>query len=117
MSKIITTLHKNVDEPWILLTKDTLQPFSPQELHDVVDPYTEYVKKLPGVQFDKFTTVINDTSAILTMVFDTPENMYIAKDKLFGTNLDKVVVNKNELIRSKVFAENVFYSKDIAFVE
>lgn len=99
MSKIQLTINKTDNDPWILITDESL--FTENELVSVVRPYINYITNLNGKQ-DYSQDIVGNT-ATFTWTFDTPENADYAKNAMTDLN-NTYVSQKKELLKSK-FAE------------
>ena len=115
MPKIITVITKNESDPWVLLNQEvSATVFTQEERDTIIAPYVEYTRALPGIQVNQITGVFQDNTFTSTLVFDTAENTSNAYQKLFGTNLDPVVVAKNSLFKNKMQNLGISYSVQVA---
>lgn len=114
MSKIITEIVKQENDPWILIEKNIIdagQIFTQEEFDTVIRPFLAFVRELPGYDYFSQETVIEGNQATITMVFDTIADMLTAKDRLFSANTTDIeVINKNLLLRNKMQSANVTYN-------
>jgi hypothetical protein len=107
MPKIVTTITKKPNDPWILITRPEV--FTAAEMEDVITPYLYYVRSLPGFMTGLKTNSITDNVFVNEIYFDTEENARNAKELLFGENLDDRIVRKNALMKRKILAKSVTY--------
>lgn len=114
MARILITITKQNDDPWILLKRDLTQAvFSQEEIDNVIAPYYQYIKALPGYNYEQSSVEITGNTSVSTIVFDTIENAANAYLKLYPSDeqtLDQVVKNKNQLIKQKMQEAGVHYS-------
>ena len=116
MSKIIITITKKDNDPWILFKSGIASSvFSQQEINDVVKPFFDFLKSIPGYDYDSSGTTIDGNTSRTEMVFDTKENMMNAFSKLFGPDVENVVKNKNELLASRIAESNATYESRIDY--
>lgn len=114
MAKIIVTVTKRENDPWILLKKDIVnQVFTQDEIDLIIRPYIDYLKSMPGYLYDQSSVTINGNTAISEIVFDTNENLESAYPNLFGVDANEIVKNKNLLVRAKVLATGAEYQVSI----
>lgn len=114
MARILITITKQNDDPWILIKRDLIQDiFSQEEIDNTIKPYFQYIKALPGYIYEQSSVEITGNTSVSTMVFDTIENAANAYVKLYPANeqtLEQVVKNKNQLIKQKMQEAGVHYS-------
>lgn len=107
---------KNEDDPWILLKQDLVSSlFTQEEIDTYIVPFAVYLRSLPGYILEEASNVIEGNVSTTTIPFDTYENMLNGKEKLFGDNLDPVVVNKNQFFREKLQEANISYTREITY--
>lgn len=107
--RLITTFTKQNDaDPWILLAKAYVpQVFSEQEIAEVVLPFIEYSKSLPGMIPDSFTLDVAGNVATMARDFDTEQAAAIYQHTLGPGSANPLVIAKNQLLKSKFEALNV----------
>jgi hypothetical protein len=115
MPKIVITLTKANADPWIISSKDSLQDFTEEEKLQVLKPYFDYLKALPGYSYEQSLaeTYVDGDTSVTTICFDTEANMLSAKELLFGNNVNSVVQNRNTFMKNKVQSANVVYNRVI----
>lgn len=110
MPRIITTITKQPSDPWIILKEGmTSDIFSEEEINNIILPYVEYVRSLLGIITPETLSTIENDTFTSTLSFDTIENTSLAYSKLFGTELDPIVVAKNNLLKQKMTSANLVY--------
>lgn len=116
-SKIKITTTKQASDPWVSLNKDIVaNHFSQEEIANVILPFIQYTTSLPGYVPQESSSSINGNVQTTYMAFDSPDHLMEAKNKLFGSDLDQVVVAKNELLKSKQEELGVEYTTEVEFI-
>lgn len=111
MPKIITTITKQSSEPWIILKEGMSSDiFSEEERNNIILPYIEYVRSLPGIISDETLSTVENNTFTSILSFDTIEHTTAAYNKLFGAQLDAIVVAKNDLLKQKMTSSNLRYN-------
>jgi hypothetical protein len=112
--KIVVTTTKRENDPWIRLDKDNiLSHFSVEQVREVFVPYFRYADSMPGYLPQQSTWITEGNTQKSIISFDSNENMLAAKDKLFGDNLEEVVIAKNNLRIAKQQELDVQYTTTI----
>lgn len=83
MAKLITVLTKKPEEEWLLINKESIDvsKFTQSEIDNILWPYHDYIRALPGVDTTNFKVVTEGDVTTSTMHFDTVENAQNADRK------------------------------------
>lgn len=95
--KRIVNTNLNGNKPWIL---DSQQQdyFTQEEIYDIIIPYTDYMKNLPGALSIDIKEV-NNTLLTIELEYDTEENLQNA----VAVQKENVIVKRrNDLYKSKM---------------
>lgn len=100
MPKIVKTIvntNTGGSKPWIL---DSQQQdyFTQEEINDIIIPYTEYMKNLPGAISIEVEEV-DTTLLIVKLEYDTEENL---QNALAEQKENNIVKRRNDLYKSKM---------------
>lgn len=105
---------KKEGDPWVSLNRDLIRDYlTEQEIQDVITPYFLFVHNLPGSLHEENTSVIDGNTQTATLNFDSYANLQNAKSKLFGPDMNPVVIAKNALLKSKMDALGVTYTNSV----
>ena len=117
MARIITKITKRPSDPWIMLSDASI--FTADELTNVINPYFDYVKTLPGlvIQSPLPAPFLYDDTAESSMIFDTQENAISASEALFFNPTNPAVLAKNALMRKKTEDAGAVYSFNITIAD
>ena len=110
-------MTKRPEDKWVMLSDTSI--FTQDEMTNIVNPYFEYVRSLPGIkiQTPPPTPVLYDDTAEGTMLFETEADALGARDALYFNPTDPAVLNKNALMRQKTQAAGAVYSFNIIIEE
>ena len=95
--KRIVNTNLNGTKPWIL---DSQQQdyFTQEEIDDIIIPYTEYMKNLPGaISID--IEEVNNALLVVKLEYDTEENL---QNALAEQKENYIVKRRNDLYKSKM---------------
>ena len=95
--KRIVNTNLNGTKPWIL---DSQQQdyFTQEEIDDIIIPYTEYMKNLPGaISID--IEEVNNALLVVKLEYDTEENL---QNALAEQKENSIVKRRNDLYKSKM---------------
>lgn len=116
MPKIVKTIvntNQNGTKPWIL--DDQRQDyFTQEEINDIIIPYEEYMKNLPGAISIEIKEVDN-SSLVVKLEYDTEENLQNALAMQGGNTINSVVKLRNDLYKSKMEELNLTSIIKISF--
>jgi hypothetical protein len=95
--KRIVNTNLNGNKPWIL---DSQQQdyFTQEEIDDIIIPYTEYMKNLPGALSIDIKEV-NNTLLTIELEYDTEENL---QNAVAMQKENAIVKRRNDLYKSKM---------------
>ena len=113
MAKLITRMTKRPGDQWILMSDTSL--FTEDEIANIITPYFDYVKSLPGIkiQTPPPAPVMYDDTLEGTLQFETEADALNARELLFFKPTDPAVLNKNALMRQKMQTAGAVYSLNI----
>jgi len=102
MSKMVKTIintSPNGTKPWIL-DSQRQEYFTQEEINNIIIPYTEYVKNLPGALSIDVQEV--DNTLVVKQEFDTQENLNNAAVAQAKDTQNSIVKLRNELYENKM---------------
>lgn len=116
MAQITTTIHKNDNEPWILVVPGNepgSEYFTEDEKQNFIS-YFNFVKSLPGYEQSEpqITHSNNNNTITTTRIFESDENAQSAFKFLFSQNVNELhetVKIKNEILKKKMAEHNLTY--------
>lgn len=108
---IITTKKQNVYDEWIDAGPEgSSNFFTQEEITNVLNPYYEYVRNLPGHDLSKYKTYVNDMETALVREFDTVQNAQNALFKLSKYTDEPIVIARNNLVQERTKEHGVVYT-------
>lgn len=114
MAKLISTLKKEAWEDWVG-TDWFSNPnafFTNEEYVKIVEPYTQYVRSLPGYDTSSYRVIQNGNEIITVRQFDTVENATNAMNKLSMQTDEPSIKNMQILLDSKQKQAGVNYKRE-----
>lgn len=115
MAKIVVTIKKKPGDPWVLthpsMESTWPQYFTQQEIDEIIKPYNEYLRNMPGyIAADSSFTIEGDTATSVGM-FSIPQLAAGAFGILRSTaNEDSpIVLARNKLVKDKMNELGISY--------
>ena len=112
--KIITNTNASSNS-WID-PADHNTVFTTDELTNVINPYENFIKTLPG--FISVGTEISGNTCTQTMVFDTPDNANSAFKQQYSSNkgdINPIVAARNLLYKNKFSSLGISHSGQLNY--
>ena len=114
MAKIINTITKQEQDPWIMVGAAFRNDyFTQEEIDTIITPYFAFLDQLAGYNKTDSAAVVDGNQATVTTVFDTAEDAAAALPLLFGDRVATEVAAKNQLLSSKRQSYNVNYTYNV----
>jgi len=117
MAKLVTILTKNVWEDWNAV--DLIQKtddFTQIEYDKIVVPYLNYVKALPGINWEETQFIKSDTQLVTIRYFDTVENAQAAETKLSISSDAPEVQHMMILTKTKQSTQGYTYGREMRII-
>jgi len=102
MPKLIKTIINNNPggvKPWIDIDEYP-NYFTQQEIDDVINPYSDFLRNLPGLL--SITVEEVNGNLVIKHDFDTTENMRFAQSLLGGPTANSIVTTRYTLFTEKL---------------
>jgi hypothetical protein len=112
MAKLITVITKqNIYDEWIATGPDnTKEHFSQEEIDNVLNPFYEYARNLPGIMPDKYKVYTENRDMTVVREFDTRANAENALVKLSRYSDEPIVIARNALVQQRTKDLGVLYT-------
>jgi len=95
-SIVLTTTKSASNVPWVNTSKTDYSNISESDYKTYITPYWNFVRSLTG--FQSITNSVTDTTATVTISFDTSDNANNALVQI-ANGSNQVVANRNTLYR------------------
>ena len=112
MAKLVVITRKQLWEDWIISPPDygVTPPFTQEEYDTIIVPYANYIRSLPGINFDAIDVRKNETTLSVIRLFDTLENAQHAEVELCSAPTNMAVLKMMKLMRDKQEAAGYRYT-------
>jgi hypothetical protein len=113
MAKVIVTLQKTSETPWVLASREhASENYTQEEMDTILFPYLEYIKTIPGYDWANTTSVFSEDNNTLTTTynFDTIENANAGLQLMFSSEPNSISFNRSQLLKNKLNELGVSYT-------